>query len=1093
MLPRTKQIQDMLLDDAESKKPIAWENLGIKLINAPFQLDYSDDKQGPVVKPNTAFDRKLPTKIQIFDRRRLTPEEQNSNELIIKYNDKLEPENPAEILDFDDSVQLAHFNITNDEGKLKRILDAATTPEGRIDIETLAATPDWGTHVKLGPAGTGTNIKNWDGQNDIIKFRFFYTDEELAEMTPAQRAIALKASAQSQDNIVQAGEYWTGWDEKIKTEYRAKQISKQLKGITEPEKRVAVIKDLENRQPDDVNKLPKGSSLIIKSTYNPETQSYEGPYNLKTAPLPNNIIEGLMSLPLEAIEFPDEVCSILTGPHIKKLAAKKEHIGVSRYELMTNEKYKKEYKNNNLYSQTYRDMDKFYAEKLAPLTKKVIDESPVLSEKIKTDEYGNLKDDDSKAIFRIVADDIVKFAVVKALADTNPINFKTMDGVKKDKDLEFDDKELAVNTFKNWKGRKENSHEDEANSLVKMLSKGIDERITNDDERKLRTYLETRVKDLDGDAIKIAKLMYVTNEEGLNWRIDAAKDGADIGKIQNEETKPRTKNTFAENWDKNIEFWKGFNDGVRKYNPMSYTIAESTDLDKAYIGDATVAVGENKGKQLGNYPIIEDVISKFEERAGFTTDSDYPHLFSALPAVAIDNEEDGCPTALLNKKLFDGWKDGANSKMGLLRALPIDSALYAHVFSDNQDMSRILHLMSLKPSASSSIDKEKYKGMYNIFKQGFDWFSDKEKENTSWSFLVTNGNWQADWVEKELPAELKDKYIAERDRIKKLNSTEKKLPIGAELLNSSYKKAAQKHKIPQEVSELITSAIENISDGKYNGKEYPRLPQHFAWMADDKAFDMVIKEAKYLDKKNSKNNGSGRRVIDKETENKLQNEVKDTLHEKFTARGRAGVLAIKYYGALLAGAPTMYNGEEYAMTGLESQGKNEGLHNREALQPEWLKNEKIKAYYDKYMEVNSLKSKSLNKPELSPLVNGHTLRLKPISEEPNHLYGIYRYNKNTDIIGIINGAGLEETPDGEFKTKTREINKLDLSRDLLDGNADRPVGVPTKLPEGTVYVDAIDTSKRFVIDAEGNLVNAKGGNIVIDKPALILHREVRKA
>ncbi|NLF82469.1 MAG: hypothetical protein GX568_00600, partial [Candidatus Gastranaerophilales bacterium] len=669
---------------------VAWKNLGIKLINAPFQLEYTDNKQGPILKTDVPFDPKLPTRIQLFDRRRLDPKEQNSNELIVKYNDKLEPENPAEILDFDDSVQLAHLNITSDDKKLRRILKAAETEDGRIDVGKLAKTADWGVNVKLGTPGESPNIKNWDGQNDIIKFRFFYTDSELEKMTPTQRAIALKAAAQSQDNIVQTGEYWTNWDEKTKTEYRAKQISKQFKGITDSAKRAAEIERLEKN-----DKLPKGSSLIIKSEYKPETQSYEGPYNLKTAPLPDNIVEGIMSLPLESIEFPDEVCSILTGPHIKKLAAKKEHIGVSRYELMTNEKYKKDYENNNLYSKTYKKMDEFYTTKLAPLVKEVIDESPILKEKIKIDGY-KFKDDDSKAIFRMVADDIVKFAVVKALANTDPINFKTKEGLEKDENLEFDYKELAVNSFKNWDDRNESSHEAEAASLINMLSKGIDKRITKTDKDKLKTYLETRVKDLDGDAIQIAKLTYVKNEEGLNWRIDAAKDGADIGYIQNEETKPRTENTFSESWDKNIEFWKGFNDVVRKYNPMSYTIAESTNLELAYKNDVAIAKGGNEAIQIGNYPIFEDVTAKFEEGAGFTSDSDYPHLFSALPLIALgQGEDDSPPAALANKKLFDGWKDGANSKMGILRCLPIDSALYAHVFTDNQDMSRILHLMSL--------------------------------------------------------------------------------------------------------------------------------------------------------------------------------------------------------------------------------------------------------------------------------------------------------------------------------------------------------------------------------------------------------------
>ncbi len=1070
----------------------ALNNLGIKLINSEYQLKYPKNGAEPKVVKNGNYDSSLPTKIQLFDRRSLSLEKQNTDKVVKTYDKTLE--DPNRIKNFSDSVQLASFEVD-----YNHVQKALKKSEGQtVNPRELIVNTDWGRNFELGYPGQGSNISLWDGQNDIAKFRFFTTESEEQKIkNPDELKEIKKAAAQVQDNIVQVGQFWTGQVEKTLSEYTAKELSKELENLNYNsemgiEQKAGLINQAVSTLSNPKNPLiPKESSKLInaeqiknllKSEYNPETKAYDGSYNMDIAPLPANITEGIMSLPLESIDFPDEICSILAGPHVKKLATNPDLIGVSRYELQDRPEYKKEY------SSTYRKMDKVYSEKLTPFVMDVINSSGILQSQMPVDENGNFETQEGKEIFRVVADDITKFLVVKAFADTLP----TEESLESGKSLEYNSEELAHNSFANWEGRSQATPESEAKSLVRAISKGID-KISDEDGLKLVNYLEKRVEGLNEDTLKVSKLILNKTESGLEWRIDAARDVADMQKVMSGQT-PRTQNTFAENWDKVIDFWSKFIGGVKEQNPKYYAIAESSNLHVVYPGDPVNKFVKNTtGKEVpvGNYPNQGSVTSKFIEQTGFTTESNYPYLFSTLPDLAngMDNVFD-----FMNGKLLKGWGDDNKSDRmpGFLRSAPVDSVLYSHVFTDNHDMMRSLHALSIDKSEFDSGIKAtperlaRWNGhkigenlndinrfntdinailgpMKGIFEEGFDWFNDKS-EKEKWNEVAKNWNGgEGNWVEKEIKPQYLDKYLAERAKVEEKAEISQKYTasfIAADKIAQSYEKAANELNISGNTSKVVKQAIDNIATGTFMGKKYADLPEHFGRRDVKHNWRDIVAEAEN---------------IDPSVKAELNDNLADKVEQNFTEVGRAKIKAVELFKTILTGSPTMYIGQDTNETGLESYGKNVYLYNRNRVDQNRLNKPFIKDFNNELKQIGSLRKR----PELSPLVNGQLIPLNYIN---NNLYGVYRYNKETDVIALINASGHNETQDG-VKVKTQEIPYIDTSRN-------GEFGVPGGVKDGTEYVNALNKEDEYITANGGKIYSKKYKQpIVIDGPALILHRK----
>jgi len=509
------------------KNPEAQDKWDIRIVNDPTKDGYDKNK---------------PTYIQLYDTRLASKEQVESNELIRVYDKK--PENPNKIKTYMDSVHPYSFEVDPEELSEKlKIKDKD---------ELKKALTKWRTFEIVRSDDDG-GITLWSGNKDIAKLRFATPKAKLDALKDPEKVEQIKiAESQVQDNIVQAGRFWTEKVAKSLTEYTAKTIAKQLESSGDYAKAIEALAG---------NGLPAKAKMVLDKDDAgvPLDNLLKGSYSLKPTPLPENITDGLMSYPLEAIEFSTDLTSALSSPYIKKYAADKEDIGKSRYEIS-----KDLSKIPAKFRDVYASMDNLYKGDMTDIARdilKKVDETRPSDSKL-LDSAGNLTST-GKELFRFVADDIVRFEVAKALDPEINLEFNDED-IKKLKNIN-----LFKLNISNSKDPKLTSQ-----LLVNKLAAGLKELKTNEqDKAKLADIISERLKGIDENTVKVAKLIIDRTESGLEWRIDAAKDVGDIDNIGKDR-----KTDFAEVWQDVTDFWTKFVKEVRKYNPKAYMIGEVTDV-----------------------------------------------------------------------------------------------------------------------------------------------------------------------------------------------------------------------------------------------------------------------------------------------------------------------------------------------------------------------------------------------------------------------------------------------------------------------------------------------------------------------------------
>lgn len=95
----------------------------------------------------------------------------------------------------------------------------------------------------------------------------------------------------------------------------------------------------------------------------------------------------------------------------------------------------------------------------------------------------------------------------------------------------------------------------------------------------LSALLADTLKPLDPLSVALAEKVLQKREYGLNWRIDAAKDVADMDRVRNTPTGERPA-VFDAEMTQVQDFWKHLGGAMRKPFPKASLIAELTDFDK---------------------------------------------------------------------------------------------------------------------------------------------------------------------------------------------------------------------------------------------------------------------------------------------------------------------------------------------------------------------------------------------------------------------------------------------------------------------------------------------------------------------------------
>lgn len=651
-----------------------------KVVNSPDLYIQKEDGSVKIKEnANPDYDSKKPTYIQLFDDRlvqkklkdgTLSEKEVNDNKNLIKFYEKTNTDNLLEINTHDDSIVNYAFPIDAEiyRDNVQKLSEYNEThPDKKVKFDSPTAAR---MLTKLGNFEVEEKFEGgfdtWDANTDIAKLRFVnsYADmKALKNLSPSEREERIQQMQQKnfevQDYAIQSGKYWTKKTNDIHMEYSAQQLNKAGSNSAEI---IATISKLVNE-----GALPKTAleNIDEKTVKNAVNGKYASNKNNKPSDLNELILSSLMDLPLDSIEFGDDITAVMGYPSISNRATSEETLGKSRYEL---------YKDNNpqllpeqeaVYSKT----QSMYTNELMSFAGGLIDAiNSKLPQDKKFEAVSGEASNYAKFILPLVGQDITKFAVIKALYPNAKVSVNKETG-----EIVYDYNQLKGLSLKDVKVDGLNS-EDEADALVSKIKCGIN-KISDEDKKILVSSITKRIEKTDLDGFRLSEMIIDKTHAGLDWRIDAAKDIADIGSIRNKDE------AFAPIWDNVTSFWKNFTSGVLKENRNSYLAAEITD-----VGDLHGISG-----RVGTYGDGNDAERKFLNEAGITTTANYSYFFSSVANMFSKDFVGGYVEGDFNSRssmMYDKMKDSFNTAQ-------LPGLIYSYTFIGNHDKPRALHCLAL--------------------------------------------------------------------------------------------------------------------------------------------------------------------------------------------------------------------------------------------------------------------------------------------------------------------------------------------------------------------------------------------------------------
>lgn len=1041
--------------------PANYENMRLKVVNGVSDYVKQPDGQYKIVE-NKDYDPKQPTYIQLYDDSLVSDEQRNDKTHVIKSYDKVSTDNMLAANTHDDTPVPYTFEAHNPyelDRNVKSIneVNAMRGSSERIDLDSAAGAMFMGSlsGLKIAEKEEGGFVC-WDANTDMVKMNYFtsnYDDELLAsEKDPAKRAIEMdkyrRANYQVQDMTLSAGRYWTRQVRNNHNEYVAKTIGEISSDPSKAHKRIESIINSQNPEkpvlPEDV----RVSKAVVENVLN-------GDYNLreKSDNYDDLVNSAIMDLPLDSIEFANDTAAALSSPYISKRSPDADHLGQSRFDAMNDETYKVPKK----YAKTYNKMNEVYTKDIKNFADKVLKEVNENSKEKLFDENGVTEY--GQYVIPLVAGDIAKYAFVKSMMPS--VGAKVIEGGE----IAYDyDKMRDEGTLRNI-GINGDSQENEADQIISKISKGV-RNLKDSDTDFVAKSINKRIKNTNANSFKLAEVMVDRSGLGLDWRLDAAKDVADMDSVRNQDQ------TFDKAWDNVIKFWGNFVDVVKEENPNSYLVAEITDIDK-------LSGSQPKDRSGVVYDSYDKIMGSLFNVAGITSEANYSYFFDGITSMfAKDFTHGGDNVGNNDNARIDKLE---NSLSGFVKN-PIDYQRNSYVFASNHDKPRMIHFMSmdmglyhsdLKPGKDEhrkmaylithdamSIPKEKEHAI----------LTDKDMFNNVSAKAVANGallrNSIGDVNEKMKQAELKkvnesgksehDKHI-ERERInEKYNNIYAALSGAvADVVNGKYYKtedeSAKTDKTPDSIKKI------NEKDG-FGSKPIPT------------AFDIVYDQAVHSKKLDELLSGDEKEAY------------KDAVYNKATEVGRAKTRIITRYLTALSGNPTIYAGDEgLAMTGGEDKCQNTFLQNRNAL--DWSLIDPDSPNYNKVIDDYRNDILGLTKVRLDDngnrmeaLNNGTMTKLV----RQNQYIHADKHGDNKQCSSVIYQAGNGAmavslfNPNGISTASNIDENHIHPANFNLEGgiNLEHEVGgrrEKISLTEGTVFKNANNDKYNYkVFNHDGN-------------------------
>ena len=1043
--------------------PKRTNNVSWKLVNSP--VIYAQDFSGKVtvIEKNSKYDKNKPVYIQFFDKRFVSPSEINDPQFLIKSYSKMNTENVYGIHTHNDSVFPYYFEVNPKtiDDNIKRFnqhnLSLSKNERLKFDgYEAARIISKFENFVVDGKFESG--FETWDANPDIAKLNFVLSNNDLKTLKnmPNQEALVeeakiRQANCQVRDYTVEGGKYWTRKTNDILRLYTAKKISNV--DVNNPLAEYKKIYDLA-----DGKNLPKSIKAQISKddVKNVLNGFYKISRKLSNEDKNGQILEQLMNMPLESIEFGTNLVGVLGSPLITKRASIEDEIGVSRYDL-----YKMG--NPNLpieYAKTYNITENIYKNEMLSFAVRVLDD---VNDKLPNGNKlfdGNEVTEFGRYVIPLIVPEIAKFAIVKALTPKTEVQYNNKTG-----EITYDYDALLNVHLESLNIPKAGSAQDEAVLVLKKMQEGL-ANISSDSEDLIKKSILTTLKNTDVNSFKLADLILDKTQSGLDWRIDATKDIADIDSLRTH------KQPFEDIWNDVIDFWKKFAQGIYEENPNSYIVAEITDEDNLY-DDAF-------GPNSPTYKSKADILPKFFRNTGITANAQYSKFYYDIVKLYSRSFEDGSTMSGVSDenifKLAEHLKSTLIEQNGsLLKAFSLPSINYAYTFIGNHDKPRALHCAALD---------------MDMFYSDLTFVEDKKHRMQAYKLI-------------------KDKF-GERVTNEEVlhfnfdNISPKAVAMGM-TLRKGFIDALNLHKPEMSAQEFnnnfiaLSKAVADLSSGKFGDIRFEG--DSFGVKPIDFNIKKVMEQAK---------NVYGFNISNNNISEKFEQEVFESVMRPAMSK----ILAMMQILSALPGMPTLYDGDDLGATGYETEKKNVYLAGRQRVHNEWaeLGNARYKEFIANYRkQIDKIMAIRKN-PNCIPLNNGAPFVLpmqygyNPFGADKNRYNVPAVLRQSTDgrmTISLFNlhrnTNNVKSHYDHEqiLDTKCIKLPQIELNnQDGIEMNGTMGIGIKG-LKNETIFYNASNPDDKYYVNVEGDRYFIRratdGGQITIDEPALVLYSNPENA
>ena len=1036
------------------------KHISHKTVNLPYI--YEQNSEGKITwKINSDYDDKKPSYIQFFNTKFVTDEERKDNKNLIKSYTKLNSDDFYDINTYNQSITPYHFEI-NPKDYHKNILRLIEYNNNNPKKEILSIDSYKGTRI-LSQApnytvdeGFESGFETWDANPDIAKLNFGFSNADnklLMNLPPEERKYEidklLRANAQVQDYTVEAGKYWTRKTNDILRLYIAQNIS----DAASIDKNNASLAARKLREKAQTGILPQ---ILIAKIEDKEVRNVlAGLYSvnnrkLSTENKKSQILEGLMNMPLDSVEFGDNLAAVLASPLISKRASNPKEIGVSRYNL-----YKAG--NPNLadeYKLTYNKMQDLYKNEMLNYAVSVLDK---VNDKLPRD--NKLFDGENVTKFGqyalpLIVPVIAKYELIKALVPDTKVKINNETG-----EISYDYNKLKELSLQSIGITNAGSPEDEALTVIRTIKEGLNN-LTSDKE--IVESLTKTLKGTNANSFALADYIIDKSQAGLDWRIDAAKDIGDIEALKNFNT------DFETTWQYVIDFWKRFAQGILSENPHAYMVAEITDMDKIH--------QKGNGKYSQKFPKTADIVPKFLRETGITSTADYSYLYYKIARMFSRSFEDGAPLSNNPNELTEHlYKIMMKDSTPFLKATSLPSIMYSYTFVANHDKPRPLH--------GAALD------------MGLFYADLQNPANKKWrkeAFMVVNDRFIGDISDYDL-----NNFNFEK-------VSPKAVAMGLAIHKScidTLKEYKDKGYISQEEFDnaftAICKSVSELANGKFMGKQFE--PDSFGVKPIDFNVDMVIKQAK------TKYHMQLPGHVMKDFSNDAFRKIVDPAIPK--------LLAMMKYLVALPGRPTLFDGDDLGSTGYDSETKNMYLQCRNRVHEEWVnpKSSKYKEFIANHKKNFDEVMNMRLRPELEPLNNGAPYMLpqqSALNQENNNtgynIPAILRQSTNGKItISLLNTCDKSRGLSGDYiydnevayEPEPLVLDSIKLNFESQNGNdvimnGEYGIGV-AGLKNNSVFRNAANSEDKYYVNEHNGKYYLKHGSgdgrIYLNDTTMILY------